>query len=34
MKDKILGTGIDNNIFEAVNEMKMNLLDKLTNQDM
>jgi len=24
--DKLLGTGIDNNIFEAVNDMKKSLL--------
>ena len=31
--DKLLGTGIDNNIFEAVNDMKKSLLAQLAKQE-
>ena len=33
MEDKLIGTGIDSNIFDAVNEMKMILAEKIENQE-
>ena len=32
MSKEILGTGIDKNIFEAINNIKKVLLDKISNQ--
>ena len=33
MEEKLIGTGIDCNIFDAVNEMKMILAEKIQNQE-
>ena len=32
LKDELLGCSVDNNVFEAINDIKLSLIEKLSDQ--